>query len=85
VLSAAGIESSKLPPAIDGHSFAPTLLGKAQPQPPFIYHDFGGPQDPGAGTKRFSKDATVSHENQPFAMTGSGRIRHKETLGKANE
>ena len=48
VLSAAGIESSKLPPAIDGHSFAPTLLGKAQPQPPFIYHDFGGPQDPGA-------------------------------------
>ena len=38
----------------------------------------------GAGTKRLSKDATVSHENQPFAMTGSGQI-HKETLGKANE
>ena len=40
---ALGVE---LPAPIDGISFAPTLLGKVQPQPPFIYHEFGGPQDP---------------------------------------
>jgi arylsulfatase A-like enzyme len=46
-LELAGIPTSKLPPKIDGHSFAPTLLGKSsQPQPPFIYHEFSGPQDP---------------------------------------
>ena len=40
----AGIAPSKAPPKIDGHSFAPVLLGKKIPQPRFIYHEFGGPQ-----------------------------------------
>ena len=40
----AGIAPSKAPPKIDGHSFAPVLLGKTIPQPRFLYHEFGGPQ-----------------------------------------
>ena len=42
----AGIAPSKAPPKIDGHSFAPVLLGKTISQPRFIYHEFAGPQDP---------------------------------------
>lgn len=50
-----GIDNAILPPMIDGHSFAPTLLGKPQAQPPFIYHDFGGPQDPVLRSMNISK------------------------------
>ena len=41
----AGVPATALPPKIDGHSFVPTLLGKPQDQPKFIYHDFVRPID----------------------------------------
>jgi uncharacterized sulfatase len=45
---------AELPPGmaarVDGRSIAPTLRGKTQPQPPFVYHDFSGINDaPGFG------------------------------------
>lgn len=45
VAELAGV-SSDAPPAIDGHSFAPTLRGDTQAQPPFIYHEYAGCDDP---------------------------------------
>ena len=34
----------KVPVGINGISFAPTLLGKAQPERPFLYREFAGYQ-----------------------------------------
>lgn len=36
----AGISDEDLPPSLDGYSLLPTLQGKTQDQPEFVYHDF---------------------------------------------
>jgi hypothetical protein len=45
----AGAPASAMPKHVDGHSFARVLTspGTQPTQPPFLYHQFGSPQDPG--------------------------------------
>ena len=40
--TAAAIAGASVPAHIDGYSILPTLQGGKQPQPRFIYHEFGG-------------------------------------------
>ena len=60
VAELAGIPSTALPPKIDGRSFVPTLLGKSQDQPPFIYHDYPHPID--AAFRRAASDPEGPHK-----------------------
>eukprot|EP00756_Hemistasia_phaeocysticola_P040049 Hpha_TRINITY_DN16844_c1_g2::TRINITY_DN16844_c1_g2_i1::g.152641::m.152641 len=42
-----GVASGDLPSNLDGYSVLPTILGKSQAQPKFIYHDYESCNDPG--------------------------------------
>eukprot|EP00756_Hemistasia_phaeocysticola_P040048 Hpha_TRINITY_DN16844_c1_g1::TRINITY_DN16844_c1_g1_i1::g.152638::m.152638 len=43
----AGVASEDLPSDLDGYSVLPTLQGKKQAQPKFVYHDYESCKDPG--------------------------------------
>lgn len=77
-----------MPSTIDGHSFLPTLVGSQQPQPPFVYHEYDGPQDPSLKTfvglkKGFGQNVRVGNwsgvcvgPNKPcIGTTPSGESR----------